>query len=40
MHNYQQLNLKKKKQTKKTTRTGMESQKWRRQRSFMYDPWT
>ena len=30
MHNYQQLNLKQKqKQTKQTTRTGRESQKWR-----------
>ena len=30
MHNYQQLNLKQKqKQTKQTTRTGTESQKWR-----------
>ena len=28
-HNYQQLNLKNKKQTKQTTRTGTESQKWR-----------
>ena len=28
-HSYQQLNLKKQKQTKQTTRTGMESQKWR-----------
>ena len=28
MHNYQ-LNLKKQKQTKQTTRTGTESQKWR-----------
>ena len=29
-HNYQQLNLKKnQKQTKQTTRTGIESQKWR-----------
>ena len=32
MHNYQQLNLKKKhtqKKTKQTTRTGTEPQKWR-----------
>ena len=28
-HNYQQLNLKQKIQTKQTTRTGTESQKWR-----------
>ena len=28
-HNYQQLNLKKQKQTKQTTRTGTESPKWR-----------
>ena len=27
--NYQQLNLKKQKQAKQTTRTGTESQKWR-----------
>ena len=27
-HNYQQLNLKKQKQTKQTTRTGTESEKW------------
>ena len=30
-YNYQQLNLKKQKQTKQTTRTGTESQKWRSQ---------
>ena len=28
-HNYQQPNLKKQKQTKQTSRTGTESQKWR-----------
>ena len=28
-HSYQQLNLKKQKQTKQTTITGTESQKWR-----------
>ena len=32
-HNYQQLNLKQK-QTKQTTRTGTESQKWRPHRGL------
>ena len=29
MHSYQQLNLKKQKQTKQTTGTGTDAQKWR-----------
>ena len=33
-HNYQQLNLKQEQQTKQTTRTGTESQKWRSRGGF------
>ena len=40
MHNYQQLNLKTKtKQTKQTTRTGTESQKWRSHGGLSVGDW-
>ena len=38
-HNYQQLNLKQKQQTKQTTRTGTESQKWRSRGGLSVGEW-
>ena len=37
--NYQQLNLKRQKQTKQTTRTGTESQKWRSHGGLSAEEW-
>ena len=38
-HNYEQLNLKNQKQTKQTTRTGTESQKWKSHRGLSTGEW-